>query len=133
MAMIVLSSPATLTGAEEKKTGPSRFIADFLTKLSKLSEFRIYKHAYSWFTRSIHSVYTKNTLSEQAVYTPRTLGIHPAHKTRNQMPYSGGSSQSQIQMDALLTAVAGWLAISSGGQEIKTGIKWLEQFPMRPQ
>jgi hypothetical protein len=29
MAMIVLSSPATLTGAEEKKTGPSRFIADF--------------------------------------------------------------------------------------------------------
>jgi hypothetical protein len=30
MAMIVLSSPATLTGAEEKKTGPSRFIADFL-------------------------------------------------------------------------------------------------------
>jgi len=29
MAVIVLSSPATLTGAEEKKTGPSRFIADF--------------------------------------------------------------------------------------------------------
>jgi len=29
MAMIVLSSPTTLTGAEEKKTGPSRFIADF--------------------------------------------------------------------------------------------------------
>ena len=29
MAMIVLSSPATLTGAGEKKTGPSRFIADF--------------------------------------------------------------------------------------------------------
>jgi len=29
MAMIVLSSPATLTGAQEKKTGPSRFIADF--------------------------------------------------------------------------------------------------------
>jgi hypothetical protein len=25
MAMIVLSSPATLAGAEEKKTGPSRF------------------------------------------------------------------------------------------------------------
>jgi hypothetical protein len=25
MAMIVLSSPTTLTGAEEKKTGPSRF------------------------------------------------------------------------------------------------------------
>ena len=25
MAMIVLSSPATLTGPEEKKTGPSRF------------------------------------------------------------------------------------------------------------
>jgi hypothetical protein len=25
MAMIVLSSPATLTGSEEKKTGPSRF------------------------------------------------------------------------------------------------------------
>jgi hypothetical protein len=29
MAMIVLSSPATLTGAEEKKTGPSRFNEDF--------------------------------------------------------------------------------------------------------
>jgi hypothetical protein len=28
-AVIVLSSPATLTGSEEKKTGPSRFIADF--------------------------------------------------------------------------------------------------------
>ena len=25
MAIIVLSSPATLTGSEEKKTGPSRF------------------------------------------------------------------------------------------------------------
>jgi hypothetical protein len=32
MAMIVLSSPATLTGAEEKKTGPSRFSADFFSK-----------------------------------------------------------------------------------------------------
>jgi hypothetical protein len=29
MAMSVLSSHATLTGVEEKKTGPSRFIADF--------------------------------------------------------------------------------------------------------
>jgi hypothetical protein len=28
-AMIVLSSPATLTGLDEKKTGPSRFIEDF--------------------------------------------------------------------------------------------------------
>jgi hypothetical protein len=27
--MIVLSSPATLTGAREKKTGPSRFNEDF--------------------------------------------------------------------------------------------------------
>jgi hypothetical protein len=45
MAMIVLSSPATLTGAEEKKTGPSRFTADFLTELTKLSEFRIYGRA----------------------------------------------------------------------------------------
>jgi hypothetical protein len=35
MAMIVLSSPMTLTGAEEKKTGPSRFTADFLTELTK--------------------------------------------------------------------------------------------------
>jgi hypothetical protein len=32
-AMIVLSSPATLTGSEEKKTGPSRFIADFSSGL----------------------------------------------------------------------------------------------------
>jgi hypothetical protein len=29
MAIIVLSSPATLTGLEEKKTGPSRFNEDF--------------------------------------------------------------------------------------------------------
>jgi hypothetical protein len=29
MAVIVFSSPATLTGAEEKKTGPSRFRPDF--------------------------------------------------------------------------------------------------------
>jgi hypothetical protein len=34
MAMIVLSSPATLTGAEEKKTGPSRFNEDFLTEFT---------------------------------------------------------------------------------------------------
>jgi len=33
MAMSILSSPATLTGAEEKKTGPSRFRPDFLTRL----------------------------------------------------------------------------------------------------
>jgi hypothetical protein len=84
MAMIVLSSPATLTGAEEKKTGPSRFIADFLTELTKLSKFRIYKRAYNRFTRSLqqvytnqtriaHSVYTQNTPSEQPVYTEYTL------------------------------------------------------------
>jgi hypothetical protein len=30
MAMIVLSSPATLTEAGKKKTGPSRFRPDFL-------------------------------------------------------------------------------------------------------
>jgi hypothetical protein len=29
--MHIYSSPATLTGAEEKKTRPSRFIIDFLT------------------------------------------------------------------------------------------------------
>ena len=29
MAMIVLSSPSTLTGSDEKKTGPSRFTVDF--------------------------------------------------------------------------------------------------------
>jgi hypothetical protein len=29
MAMIVFLSPATLTAFENKKTGPSRFIADF--------------------------------------------------------------------------------------------------------
>jgi hypothetical protein len=43
--MIVLSSLATLTGAEEKKTGPSRFKPDFLTELTELSKFRIYKRA----------------------------------------------------------------------------------------
>jgi hypothetical protein len=47
MAMIALSSPATLTGAEEKKTGPSRFRPDFLTELTKLSKFRNYKRAYT--------------------------------------------------------------------------------------
>src|ERR1700733_2356822 len=61
MAMIVLSSPATLTGPEEKKTGPSRFNEDFLTELTKLSEFRIYKHAYTWFTVGLHGVYTQFT------------------------------------------------------------------------
>jgi hypothetical protein len=29
-------------------------------------------------------VYRVHTLSEQAMHTPRTLGIHPAHKTRGQ-------------------------------------------------
>jgi hypothetical protein len=29
MAMLVFSSPAILTGAEERKTGPSRFVEDF--------------------------------------------------------------------------------------------------------
>jgi hypothetical protein len=38
----VFSSPSTLTGAEEKKTGPSRFNEDFLTELTK---FRNYKRA----------------------------------------------------------------------------------------
>jgi hypothetical protein len=33
MAMIVLSSPATLTGAREKKTGPSRFNEDFFDRI----------------------------------------------------------------------------------------------------
>ena len=31
MAVVFLSSPATLTGFNEKKTGPSRFRPDFLT------------------------------------------------------------------------------------------------------
>jgi hypothetical protein len=31
MAVVVLSSPATLIGFNEKKTGPSRFRPDFLT------------------------------------------------------------------------------------------------------
>jgi hypothetical protein len=35
MAMSALSLPATLAGAEEKKTGPSRFNEDFLTELTK--------------------------------------------------------------------------------------------------
>ena len=73
MAMIVLSSPATLTGAGKKKTGPSRFIADFLTELAriiKIQNLDARKHSdYSHFTRSIHSVYTKNTLSEKAART----------------------------------------------------------------
>jgi hypothetical protein len=91
MAMIVLSSPATLTGPDEKKTGPSRFIADFLTELTKLSKFRIYKRACTRFTRSlqqvytnqtriIHSVYTKNTLSEQSVYTEYTRSEQMVHQ-----------------------------------------------------
>jgi hypothetical protein len=40
MAMIVLSSPAILAGFYFKKTGPSRFIAYFLTDLRELSKFR---------------------------------------------------------------------------------------------
>jgi hypothetical protein len=45
MAMVVFSLPATLTRADEKKTGPSRFRPDFLTELTKLSKFRIYGSA----------------------------------------------------------------------------------------
>ena len=45
MAMIFFSSPATLTGAEEKKTGPSRFIADFpqrfFDRITELTEVTI--------------------------------------------------------------------------------------------
>ena len=48
MARIVLSSPATLTGSEEKKTGPSRFNEDFLvgwvdTNFTDWHEFRSWK------------------------------------------------------------------------------------------
>jgi hypothetical protein len=40
MAMIFFSSPATLTGLEEKKTGPSRFIADFFRLfLDRINKF----------------------------------------------------------------------------------------------
>ena len=91
----IFSSPATLTGSEEKKTGPSRFIEDFLTELTELSKFRIYNGAYSQFTRIIqrlyrnhtpiiHLVYTDHTLNEQAVYTEYTLGIHPGRKATRQ-------------------------------------------------
>src|ERR1700679_574106 len=75
MAMIVLSSPATLTGLDKKKTGPSRFIADFLTGLSELSKFRIYQHADSQFTRIIHLVYSRFTVSLHGVYTWNTSGV----------------------------------------------------------
>jgi len=91
MAMIVLSSPATLIGVQEKKTGPSRFIANFLTELTKLSKFRIYKRACTRFTRSLqqvytnqtriaHSVYTQNTPSEQSVYSRFTRSIHSVNR-----------------------------------------------------
>ena len=65
MAMIVLSSPATLTGAGEKKTGPSRFIADFFERINKI--FKIQKlqacirSGYSQFTRSRRPEYTEHT------------------------------------------------------------------------
>ena len=75
MAMIVLSSPATLTGRNEKKTGPSRFIADFLTELTKLSKFRIYKRAYSQFTQIIHLVYTNQTQIRPSVYTDHKMAV----------------------------------------------------------
>jgi hypothetical protein len=51
MAAIVLSSPATLTGAEEKKTGPSRFRPDFLTELTKIIEIQNLQAAH---TVSLH-------------------------------------------------------------------------------
>jgi hypothetical protein len=59
MAVIVLSSPATLTGAVEKKTGPSRFNADFLTELTKLSKFRNYRYAHTRFTVNLHGSYNQ--------------------------------------------------------------------------
>jgi hypothetical protein len=58
MTMYIFASPVTLTGAEEKKTGPSRFRPDFLTELSKLSKFRINKRAYTRFTQPIYRKYT---------------------------------------------------------------------------
>jgi hypothetical protein len=45
--MFILSSPASLSALGNKKTGPSRFRPDFLTELTKLSKFRIYKRAYN--------------------------------------------------------------------------------------
>ena len=74
--MIVLSLHATLTGAEEKKTGPSRFRPLFLggwvdTNSEAGSwepEWLVYRAhtgglqpVYSQFTRSIHSEYTRLT------------------------------------------------------------------------
>ena len=80
--MYILSSPATLTGAGEKKTGPSRFRPLFLTELTKLSKFRINKRADSLFTQIIHLVYTNQTLSEQAVYTWFTASLHSEFRAK---------------------------------------------------
>jgi hypothetical protein len=49
------SFPATLTGLQKKKTGPSRFSEDFSTELSELSKFRIYRVA-------LHKVRTRFAL-----------------------------------------------------------------------
>jgi len=65
MTMYIFVSHATLTGAEEKKTGPSRFTADFFTELTKLSKFRIFKGAYTRFTASLQSVYMEYTPGAQ--------------------------------------------------------------------
>jgi len=66
---------ATLAGAEEKKTGPSRFIEDFLTELTKLSKFGIYKRTCSQFTQIRHSVNRRFTISLHGVYTRNTPGV----------------------------------------------------------
>jgi hypothetical protein len=74
MAMIVLSSPATLTGSEEKKTGPSRFRPDFssvtLDPTVQKPEWLVYRTQ----TGSLHGVHTQFTPK----YTQRTDGAHSA-------------------------------------------------------
>jgi hypothetical protein len=46
ITIIVFSSPATLTGAEEKKTGPSRFRPDFWKKFYPRITFARIGHAF---------------------------------------------------------------------------------------
>jgi hypothetical protein len=69
MAMIVLSSPATLTGSEEKKTGPSRFRPLFFDRIYKMIKIQN-------LPARIHSVYTKFTASLHESDTDYTLSLH---------------------------------------------------------
>jgi hypothetical protein len=77
--MIVLSLHATLTGAEEKKTGPSRFrplfLGGWVDTNSEAGSWEPEWLVYRAHTGGLQPVYTKIHL----VYTNQTLSLHGSY------------------------------------------------------